>query len=64
MKTFQAKVYVRNGFTRIPHTIQFQAQSSFAARQMAEAQYGRENVISVPTEVRGGSRAPWMKKIG
>lgn len=67
MKTFQAKVYVRNGSVRIPHTVQFNAESSFAAQQMMVAQYGSSNIISVPTEVKGGSgstHAPWMKKIG
>ena len=67
MKTYTAKVYVRNGSTRIPHTVQFQAESSFAAQQMVRAQYGANNVISVPTEVSSGSTynpAPWMKKIG
>lgn len=67
MKTFQARVYVRNGNARVPHTVQFNAQSSFAAQQMAAAQYGANNVISVPTEVKGATgstSAPWMIKIG
>lgn len=68
MKTFSARVYVRNGNARIPHTVQFNAQSSFAAQQMLYAQYGRDNVISVPTEVTGSGSthnpAPWMKNIG
>ena len=65
MKTFQAKVYVRNGSTRIPHTVQFNAESSFDAQQMLNGQYGSNNVISVPTEVKGSGSynpAPWMKK--
>ena len=63
MKTFTAKVYVRNGSTRIPHTVQLNAESSFSAQQMLAAQYGANNVISIPTEVTGGSNnsAPWMK---
>ena len=64
MKTFTAKVYVRNGSTRIPHTVQLNAESSFAAQQMLSAQYGANNVISVPTEVSGSgpsTSAPWMK---
>ena len=67
MKTFTARVYVRNGTSRIPHTVQFNAASSFAAQQQLIAQYGAGNVISVPTEVKGGtgsSSAPWMVKIG
>jgi len=67
MKTFTAKVYVRNGSTRIPHTVQFSAESSFAAQQMLAGQYGANNVISVPTEVSSSgssNHAPWMKKIG
>ena len=68
MKTFQAKVYVRQGNSRIPHVVQFNAQSSFAAQQMLIAQYGASNVISVPTEVKPGNStynpAPWMTKIG
>jgi hypothetical protein len=67
MKTYQAQVYVRNGNTRIPHTVQFNAESSFAAQQMLRAQYGANNVISVPKEVLGSAgynSAPWMKKIG
>ena len=67
MKTFEAKVYVRNGNSRIPHTVRFQAESSFAAQQMLSAQYGANNVISVPVEVNsGGSNynpAPWMIKL-
>jgi hypothetical protein len=65
MKVFQARVYVRNGNARIPHTVQFNAETSFAAQQMIAAQYGANNVISIPVEVRGGSsldsRAPWMR---
>lgn len=64
MKTFTAKVYVRNGPSRIAHTVQLNAESSFAAQQMLRAQYGANNVITVPTEVSGGSgynSAPWMK---
>jgi len=61
-------VYVRNGNARVPHTVQFNAQSSFSAQQMLTAQYGPENVISVPTEVTShatsGGSAPWMIKIG
>lgn len=66
MKTFTAKVYVRNGSTRIPHTVQFNAESSFSAQQMLRAQYGANNVISVPVEINsgGGGSAPWMKNIG
>jgi len=67
MKTFQAKVYVRNGNARVPHTVQFNAESSFAAQQMCAAQYGSANVISVPTEIRASnstSSSPWMIKIG
>ena len=68
MKTFTAKVYVRNGSTRTPHTIQFNAETSFSAQQMLSAQYGANNIISVPTEVTGysssGNNAPWMIKIG
>jgi len=67
MKTFTARVYVRNGVTRVPHTVQFNATSSFAAQQMLVAQYGQSNVISVPTEVTSSSatsKSPWMIKIG
>jgi len=68
MKTYSARVYVRNGNSRVPHTVQFNAQSSFAAQQMLTAQYGANNVISVPTEISGhvssGSKSPWMIKIG
>ncbi len=69
MKTFSARVYVRNGNTKVPHVVQFNAQSSFAAQQMLAAQYGTENVISVPVEVTGyqssgNSSSPWMIKIG
>ena len=67
MKTFTAKVYVRNGVSRVPHTVQFNAETSFAAQQMLTAQYGANNVISVPTEVTSyssGGSAPWMIKIG
>jgi len=67
MKTFQARVYVKNGNTRVPHTVQFTAMSSFSAQQQLVAQYGQGNVISVPTEVKGGagsSNSPWMVKIG
>jgi hypothetical protein len=67
MKTWEAKVYVRNGNSRIPHTVRFQADSSFAAQQMLSAQYGMNNVISIPVEVRsGGSNynpAPWMIRL-
>jgi len=63
MKTYQAKVYIRNGNSRIPHTVQFNAESSFAAQQMLSAQYGANNVLTVPIEVSGGAKhnkAPWM----
>ena len=65
MKTFEATVYVKNGSTRIPHTTQVQAESSFSARELLDAQYGSENVVSIPTEVSTSSSshnsAPWMK---
>ena len=67
MKTFSARVYVRNGVSRVPHTVQFNAQTSFGAQQMLVAQYGADNVISVPVEVRGATgstKSPWMIKIG
>jgi len=67
MKTFQAQVYVKNGNSKIPHVVQFNAQSSFAAQQMLAAQYGSNNIISVPTEVKsnsGGNKSPWMIDIG
>jgi hypothetical protein len=68
MKTFSARVYVRNGNAKVPHTVQFNAQSSFAAQQMLTAQYGANNVISVPIEITShattGSKSPWMIKIG
>jgi len=66
MKVFQAKVYVKNGNTRIPHTVQLNAESSFAAQQMLSAQYGSNNLLTVPVEVKGGSRsnhAPWMNDV-
>ncbi len=66
MKTFTARVYVRNGNAKIAHTIQFPAESSFAAQQMLSAQYGLNNVITVPTEVKGSTStydpAPWLKR--
>ncbi len=67
MKTFQAKVYVRNGTSRVPHVVQFNAESSFAAHEMLKAQYGASNVISVPVEIKPGSSynpSPWMLNIG
>jgi len=66
MKTFTAKVYVKNGNSRIPHTVQFNAESSFAAQQMLSAQYGSSNIASIPVEVQSGSSynsAPWMLNI-
>ena len=63
MKTFQAKVYVKNGYSRVPHTVQFNAETPFAAQQMLVAQYGASNVISVPVEVKGSAAnnpAHWM----
>ena len=69
MKTYTARVYVRNGNARVPHTVQFNAETSFAAQQMLTAQYGANNVITVPTEVTGfassgSGSSPWMIKIG
>ncbi len=68
MKKFEVMVYVQNGNTRVPHVTHVQAESSFSAREMLSAQYGRENVISVPTEVKnnssGHNSAPWMLDIG
>jgi len=67
MKTFQAKIYVKNGYSKIPHTVQFNAETPFAAQQMLIAQYGANNVISVPIEVKATSTynsAPWMINIG
>lgn len=67
MKTWEAKVYVRSGNSRIPHTVRIKAQSSFAAREMFNAQYGANNVIGIPYEVKsGGSKhnpAPWMERL-
>lgn len=63
-KTFEVKVYIKQGNAKIAHTVHLQASSSFSAQQMANAQYGSGNVISVPVEVSGGSSynsAPWME---
>ena len=65
MKTFSALVLIRNGNAEIPHTAHVTAASSFAAQQMLTAQYGQGNLLTVPTEVSGGSttnNAPWMGK--
>jgi hypothetical protein len=66
LKTFEAKVYVRNGNSRIMHTVRVQADSSFAAQQLLSAQYGQNNVVGVPTEVRNSNStfvaAPWMRR--
>ena len=66
MKTFEAQVMVQNGNARINHTARVSAQNSFAAQQMLNAQYGANNVVSMPVEVQGSSGddydpAPWMK---
>jgi len=61
---FQATVRVQNGNSQIPHTAIVDAQSSFAAQQLLQAQYGTDNVLTVPIEVSGGSstnHAPWMR---
>ena len=65
MKTYRAQVYVKSGASKLPHTVQVQATSAFSAQQMLQAQYGRENVLTIPTEVTGGSNknAPWMLDI-
>lgn len=67
MKTFQAKVYVRSGNARIPHTVRIDAATVFSAQQLLVGMYGAENVISVPIEVKGAAAlnpAPWMLHIG
>ncbi len=65
MKTYEAKVYVKQGNARIPHTVQVQAESVFSAQQMIKAQYGANNVITIPYEVSSGgssfNSAPWME---
>lgn len=66
MKQFQARVYVKNGTSRVPHTVQLNAETSFSAQQMLVAQYGAGNIITIPVEVKGGSGhnpAPWMLDI-
>jgi len=64
MKTYEAKVYVKNGNAKIPHTTQIQAESTFSAQQLISSQYGAENVITTPVEVtqnNSNNSAPWMK---
>jgi hypothetical protein len=55
MKVFECKVYVKNGNSRIMHTVRVQADSSYAAQQLLGAQYGANNVVGVPVEVRNVS---------
>jgi len=68
MKQYKATVYVENGYSKIPHEVQVSAETPFAAKELLAAQYGRDNVISIPTEVTGQSStnnsAPWMEDIG
>ena len=68
MKRFKATVYVENGYSRIPHEVQVTADSPFSAGELLAAQYGRENVISIPIEVSDQTsdhnNAPWMIDIG
>jgi len=65
MKTFQAQVMVRNGNALINHTAQVTAESSFAAQQLLNGQYGANNVVTMPSEVSSNSSnydaAPWMQ---
>ena len=49
MKTFKIRVRIAGG--RITD-IQIQAPDSHAAYNMAKSQYGNENVMSAPVEVR------------
>jgi len=65
LKSYEAKVYVRQGVARIPHTVQVAAESTFSAQQMLIAQFGSGNIITVPHEISGSSTynpAPWMDK--
>ena len=55
MKTFEALVYVTQGNAKIPRKTHVRAGSSLAAQDLLEAQYGRENLISVLREVSAGT---------
>jgi len=65
MKTFEATVMVRNGNANIAHTARVTAQTSFSAREMLSAQYGANNVVTMPVEVSSSGSsydpAPWMQ---
>ena len=52
MNTYRASVRVRSasGAGMMVVWAQIQAQNPIAARQLLEAQYGRDNVISVPQQ--------------
>ena len=51
MKTYKATVRVRSGTSSSTMVVwaQIRADNPIAAKQLLEAQYGRGNVISVPT---------------
>lgn len=66
MQVWEARVYVRNGYTRIQHTVRLQAETVVAAQQLLGAQYGPENVISVPVPLSASSSSgtsPWIRTL-
>ena len=65
--TYQATVMIKspNGISNTAHQVRINADSVFSASQMLKAQYGSNNVISVPTEIQTNNSnshnaAPWM----
>jgi len=68
MHTYEARVYITNGNSQIPHTVRIQADSVFSAQQMFQAQYGSNNVISIPIQIQDmgsgvqSGDSPWMQK--
>jgi len=51
--TYEVIVRIKNGSSNTSHTVRLNAESVFAASMMAKAQYGGNNVLTIPKEING-----------
>ncbi len=52
IKTYKAKVRIKNGASHIVQDVTVQADNAFNAKAMLLAQYGRDCIFSGPMETR------------
>jgi hypothetical protein len=52
IKLYKARVRIKTGQSSVTQEVRVQADSSFIAKAMLQAQYGRDCIVAAPIEVR------------